>query len=131
MGKLMAVLVATINAGGANPTQLTLAQDHFTLVAPQSQTIVPTGGMAQTTNVNTPFTNELQVTVTRVNGVPVAGVEVTLQQRQVAAVASPSSSGTKAITNAQGQATIVVFGGATPGSVKDRNYASSRGQCCV
>ena len=115
---LMAVLVATINAGGANPTQLTLAQDHFTLVAPQSQTIVPTGGMAQTTNVNTPFTNELQVTVTRVNGVPVAGVEVTFTAAPGSGGSVTFPSGTKAITNAQGQATIVVSGGATPGSVK-------------
>lgn len=116
--ELIAVLVATINAGGANPTQLTLAQDHFSLVAPQSQTIVPTGGTPQSTLVNTAFASQLQATVTRINGVPVAGAQVTFAAApgNVGSVSFPA--GNTATTNAQGQASIAVSAGAATGSAK-------------
>ena len=116
--ELMAVLVATINAGGANPTQITLAQDHFTLVAPQSQTIVPTGGTPQSTMVNTAFTSQLQATVTRVNGVPVAGAQVTFAAASGNAGSVTFPAGTTVTTDAQGQASIAVSAGANAGAVK-------------
>lgn len=116
--ELMAVLVATINAGSANPTQLTLAQDHFSLVAPQSQTIVPTGGTPQNALVNTAFTSQLQATVTRNNGIPVAGAEVTFMAAPGNAGSVTFPAGNTAITNAQGQAAIAVSAGAATGSAK-------------
>ena len=111
---LLAVLVATVNGGNGNPTQLRLAQAHFTL---SLQTIVATAGTVQSTQVNTAFAQSLQASVLRGNGVPVVGAQVTF-----AVAGGPNAmvtfpSGNTAITNAQGQASISVMAGPGAGNV--------------
>ena len=111
---LMAVLVATVNGSGGSPTQLTLAQAHFTL---SLQTLVATGGTPQSTRVHSAFPQQLQATVLRGNGIPVAGAIVTFTAvgGQGATVTFPA--GNTATTDAQGHARISLLAGGGTGNV--------------
>ena len=111
---LMAVLVATVNGSGGSPTQLTLAQAYFAL---SLQTLVATGGTPQSTRVHSAFPQQLQATVLRGNGIPVAGAIVTFTAvgGQGATVTFPA--GNTATTDAQGHARISLLAGGGTGNV--------------
>jgi FG-GAP repeat len=100
----------------ADPVSLTpAASSAFTITAAAATSIVATGGTPQSTPINTPFAQPLQVLVTDTFGNPVVGAVVTYSAPGSGASASIGNGGS-ATTNLSGVASVTATANGTTGT---------------
>jgi adhesin/invasin len=102
---LSIILVGSKQLTAASTGLTSAVSNAFTITAAAAVNIVVTGGTPQSTPINTPFAQPLQVAVTDTFGNPVVGALVTYSAPSSGASASLSNGG-NATTDASGHASV-------------------------